>query len=198
MGLFEAYQNPRDIEADYSPGDIDIRSAFSTGFVYSLPRISKVPERLAAGWQLSAIVQGRTGPPVNFGYSENNAFVGSLRPDCNFDVSWRASNYSLPNNQFNPAAFSAPASNYGTCPRNYGRGPGFIQPDLGILKTTKIAGHVSWEFRGELFNFVNHPNFSGAGSTTNGFDFGVSSSTVGNLVGIGTSRQVQLSSKIVF
>ena len=89
-------------------------------------------------------------------------------PRDNFGVSWKASNYSLPNNQFNPAAFSEPAGNYGTCPRNYGRGPGFIQPDLGILKTTKLFGHVDWEFRGELFNFVNHPNFAGPGTTTNG------------------------------
>jgi hypothetical protein len=198
MGLFEAYQNPRDIKADYSPGDIDVRDAFSVGFVYSVPRTTKLPERLGAGWQLSAIVQGRTGPPVNFGYSENNAFVGSLRPDCNFGISPQATNYSLPNNQFNPAAFSAPAGAYGDCLRNYGRGPGFIQPDLGILKTTGISEHVSWEFRGELFNFVNHPNFSGPGTTTNGFGFGTSYSTVGNLVGIGTSRQVQFSSKIIF
>jgi hypothetical protein len=198
MGLFEAYQNPRDIKADYAPGDIDVRNTFSTGFVYSVPRIMKVPERLGNGWQLTSIVQARTGSPVNFGYSENNPFVGSLRPDCNFGVSWRAANYSLPGNQFNPEAFSAPAGNYGNCPRNYGRGPGFIQPDLGILKLTKITNRMSWEFRGEMFNFINHPNFAGPGSTFNGFDFGTSYSTIGNLVGLGTSRQIQLSSKIIF
>jgi hypothetical protein len=110
----------------------------------------------------------------------------------------RSSSYDLPGPQFNIAAFSPPAGNYGTCPRNYGRGPGFLQPDLGILKTTKITEHASWEFRGELFNFVNHPNFSNPGSTINGFDFGSSFSTIGNLIGLGTSRQIQLSSKIVF
>jgi hypothetical protein len=198
MGLFESYQNPLDIRADYSPGDIDVRSAFSAGIVYSLPKFDRIPERLATGWQVTAIVQGRTGTPVNFGYSANNPFVGSLRPDCNFGVPVRASNYQLPGPQFNTAAFLPPAGNYGTCPRNYGRGPGFLQPDLGIIKTTKITDHLGWEFRGELFNFVNHPNFSNPGTTINGFDFGTSYSTIGNLIGLGTSRQIQLSSKIIF
>lgn len=211
MGLFEAYQNPRDIKADYAPGDIDIRNSFATGLVYSAPRIPKVPERVGAGWQLSAIVQGRTGTPVNFGFSANNPFVGSLRPDCNFAVSPRAKNFSLPNNQFNANAFETPAGNFGDCPRNYGRGPGFIQPDLSVVKTTKIAEGLSWEFRAEMFDFVNHPNFANpgtslvsggapgtVGSAQPGFFFGASASTVGNLIGIGTARQIQLSSKITF
>jgi hypothetical protein len=211
MGLFEAYQNPRDIKADYAPGDIDIRSSFSTGFVYSAPRVPKVPERLGNGWQLSAIIQARSGTPVNFGFSANNPFVGSLRPDCNFGVSPRAVDFSLPTHQFNPNAFETPAGNFGTCPRNYGRGPGFIQPDLSVLKTTKIFDKLSWEFRAEMFDFVNHPNFANPGSTLvgggapgtvgsaqPGFMFGSSTSTIGNLIGIGTARQIQLSSKITF
>ena len=198
MGLFESYQNPLNIRADYSPGDIDIRSAFSVGLVYSVPQIPKLPSRLGSGWQVSSIVQGRTGTPVNFGYSANNPFVGSLRPDCNFGIAPRALDFHLPGPQFNTAAFSPPAGNYGTCPRNYGRGPGFLQPDVSVLKTTKINAHINWEFRGEMFDVVNHPNFSNPGSTTNGFDFGTSFATIGNLVGLGTSRQIQLSSKIIF
>jgi hypothetical protein len=199
MGLFEAYQNPRDLKADYSPGDIDIRSNYAVGLVYSAPRATKLPERLGAGWQVGAIVQGRSGTPVNFGVNENSPYAGALRPNCNFNVKVRAANYSLPNNQFNTAALSVPAPDtFGDCPRNYGRGPGFVQPDLSILKTTKIVGRTSLELRAEMFDFVNHPNFSNPGASLNGFAFGQSVSTIGNLVGIGTSRQIQLSGKIVF
>ncbi len=137
--------------------------------------------------------------------------MGSLRPYCNFGVSPRATNFSLPSNQFNVNAFETPAGNFGTCPRNYGRGPGFIQPDLSVLKTTKIFDKAAWEFRAEMFNVVNHPNFANPGtsliaggapgtigSAQPGFLFGSSNSTIGSLIGIGTSRQIQLSSKITF
>jgi hypothetical protein len=198
MGLFEAYQDPYNINADFSPGDIDVRNSFSIGMVYSIPGANRTFSSLSSGWQVTAILQGRTGSPVNLGWSENNPFTGSLRPDCNFGIPTRALHYSLPGPQFNPAAFSQPAGNYGTCPRNYARGPGFIQPDIGLVKNTKLGEHLAWEFRGEFFNIINHPNFSNPGSTVNGFDFGTSYATVGNLVGLGTSRQVQLSTKLVF
>jgi hypothetical protein len=198
MGLFEAYQNPYDIQSDFSPGDIDIRNSFSVGMVYSLPQSTERFRRLTSGWQVTAIVQGRTGSAVNLGWSENNPFTGSLRPDCNFGVPTRVANYHLPGPQYNVAAFSAPAGNFGTCPRNYVRGPGFIQPDLGLVKDTKLSDRLTWEFRGEFFDIVNHPNFSNPGSTVNGFSFGTSYATVGNLVGLGTSRQVQLSTKLIF
>jgi len=201
MGLFESYQNPYDIQADFSPGDIDVRNSFSIGMVYSVPQpahASGTFRSLSSGWQVTAIVQGRTGPPVNLGWSANNPFTGSLRPDCNFAVPTRASNYSLPGSQFNIAAFSQPAGNFGTCPRNYARGPGFIQPDIGAVKNTKLGDRLTWEFRGEFFNIVNHPNFSNPGTTVNGFAFGTSTATIGNLVGLGTSRQVQLSTKVIF
>ncbi|MBS1822244.1 MAG: TonB-dependent receptor [Acidobacteria bacterium] len=198
MGLFEAYQNPYDIQADFSPGDIDIRNSFSIGMVYSVPHLTRNFPALTSGWQVTALVQGRSGSPVNLGWSENNPFTGSLRPDCNFEAPTRAANYRLPGPQYNAAAFSAPAGNFGNCPRNYVRGPGFFQPDLGLVKNTKLGDRLTWELRGEFFNVVNHPNFSNPGGTVNGFSFGTSYATVGSLVGLGTSRQVQLSTKLIF
>jgi hypothetical protein len=197
MGLFEAYQNPQDPKADWSPGDIDVRNSFNVGAVYNAPRIPKLPRRLGEGWQLTTIVQGRTATPVNFGYNLYDPTSTSLRPDCNFGISPRATHWSY-TNQFNPAAFSQPVLAYGTCPRNYGRGTNYIQPDMGLVKNTKLTDRITWEFRAEAFDMFNHPNFAGPGATVNGYDFGVSTATIGSLVGQGTSRQLQISSKIVF
>lgn len=197
MGLFEAYQNPQDPKADWSPGDIDVRNSFTVGGVYNAPRIPKLPRGLGEGWQLTTIIQGRTATPVNFSYSLYDPTSPSLRPDCNFAVSPRATNWSY-TNQFNPAAFTAPALAYGTCPRNFGRGTNYIQPDMGLVKNTKLTDHLTWEFRAEAFNMFNHPNFANPGTTVNGYDFGVSTATIGSLVGQGTSRQLQISSKLVF
>jgi hypothetical protein len=152
---------------------------------------------LGSGWQLTTILQGRTGTPVNFGYNAYDPSSGSLRPDCVPGQSWKATNWSL-TAEFNPAAFTAPKLAFGTCPRNLGRGPNFIQEDLGVVKQTRFGEHLTWELRGEAFNLPNHPNFSNPGSTVNGYSFGSTYSTIGNLVGQGTSRQIQISSKLRF
>lgn len=210
MGLFEAYQNPRDIKADWSRADGDVRHSFSFGGVYDAPRVPKIPKAIGAGWQLSAIVQGRAGAPVNFSYNDQSdtfPIATSRRPDCT-GISPKATKYSTPTNQFNLAAFAPDKGNFGTCPRNYGIGPGFIQPDLNLMKNTKLTEHVNWEFRVEFFDFVNHPNFGNPGTGVfskdrnsplqGGYVFGASPGTIGNLIGIGTSRQIQLASKITF
>jgi hypothetical protein len=197
MGLFEAYQNPRDLKSAWAPGDIDVRNAFTVGAVYNAPRIPKLPRRLATGWELSTIIQGRTPTPVNFSYNAYDPASSSLRPDCVPGISPRATKWS-PKNQFNVAAFTAPKLAYGTCPRNYGRGTNYLQPDMAVVKTTKLTGRLSWELRAGIFDVLNHPNFSNPGGTVNGFSFGSSYSTIGNLVGQGTSRQIQLSTKIIF
>jgi hypothetical protein len=197
MGLFEAYQNPYDIKSDWSPGDIDVRNSFTIGGVYNTPRIPKLPKKLGEGWQITSIVQGRTATPVNFSYTLYDPSSTSLRPDCVPGVSPRATQWTYLN-QFNTDAFTAPKLAYGTCPRNYGRGTNYIQPDLGLVKNTKLTERLTWEFRAEAFNIPNHPNFSNPGTTVNGYDFGSSYSTIGSLVGQGTSRQLQISSKLVF
>ena len=52
---------------------------------------------------------------------------------------------------------------YGTLPRNYFRGPGYINFDLAFSKTTSIGEHVKFEFRAEFFNIFNHANFTNPG-----------------------------------
>lgn len=197
LGLFEAYQNPYNIKADWSQGDIDVRSSFAAGAIYSAPRIPIRFTRLATGWQFTTIAQGRTGTPVNFSYNEYNPASSALRPDCVPGVSWRPQHWTV-TNQFNTKAFTAPKLAYGDCPRNLGRGPGFIQLDAGLIKTTKVAGGLNWQFRAEVFNVPNHPNFSNPGDQVNGYSFGSSYATIGNLVGQGTSRQIQIATKLTF
>ncbi len=66
------------------------------------------------------------------------------------------------------------------------------------------------QFRSDMFNILNHPNFSNPDATlcssytassnacVPNLDFGRSGSTIGNLVGVGTSRQVQFALKLLF
>lgn len=48
---------------------------------------------------------------------------------------------------------------YGTLSRNFLRGPGYINFDLSLSKTTAITERTKLEFRAEFFNILNHANF---------------------------------------
>ncbi len=64
--------------------------------------------------------------------------------------------------QANPAL-----ATYGTLPRNYFRGPGYVNFDLAFSKTTDITERVKFEFRAEFFNLFNHANFTNPGINNN-------------------------------
>lgn len=206
LGLFEQYQNPNDLPHEWSNGDTDVRHVFTTSVIYDIPLqklSSSIPKKLAEGWQLSALLQTRTGLPVNLIGEQAGWFMIPRRPDCAPGVDLRSSNYSLPGTpehpQFNVDAVGAPANgHYGTCPRNAGRGPGFFQPDFALAKNTKLTERLTWQFRGEIFNTINHPNFANPNGNITSSGFGMSNSTIGNLVGVGTSRQIQLTTKLIF
>ncbi|HWW17146.1 MAG TPA: TonB-dependent receptor [Candidatus Saccharimonadales bacterium] len=57
---------------------------------------------------------------------------------------------------------------YGTLPRNFFRGPGYINFDLEFSKTTAITERLKLEFRSEFFNIFNHANFQNPGVNGNG------------------------------
>jgi hypothetical protein len=60
----------------------------------------------------------------------------------------------------NPAAFAAPAGNFGDLGRDQIYGPDFKNVDFSISKNFRVREHATIQFRGELFNIFNHPNFA--------------------------------------
>jgi hypothetical protein len=121
----------------------------------------------------------------------------------------------------NPAAFAAPApGTFGNSRRNDYTGPGLTQLDLMLSKTFSVADRLSFDFHADAYNVLNHPNFANPGTVrlnqtlatapgngaqpgtpytlSNAGAFGVLTSTVGNQVGIGSNRQIQLSLRANF
>lgn len=82
--------------------------------------------------------------------------------------------------------------NLGTSPRNLLRLANFVDYDAGLLKDTKITEKVNLQFRWEVYNVFNHPNFSGFVNTLTSPSFGTYTSTASN------ERQMQYSFKILF
>ncbi|MBS1799201.1 MAG: TonB-dependent receptor [Acidobacteria bacterium] len=123
-------------------------------------------------------------------------------------------------NYINPAAFSAPApGTFGNARRNDLSGPNLAQLDMTLGKSFHTTERYTLDFKAEVFNILNHPNYSNPGNVrlaqtlttgaanqpgapfsaaTAGSSFGNLSSTVGNQVGIGANRQIQLSLRASF
>jgi hypothetical protein len=68
----------------------------------------------------------------------------------------------------NPGAFTTPApGTFGNVPRNFLRGPNFQQFDLVFNKRFRFSETTNLEFRTEIFNIFNRPNFDIPGSRLN-------------------------------
>jgi hypothetical protein len=101
----------------------------------------------------------------------------------------------------NRAAWTTPAAGtFGNSRRNTVYGPKFNQLDLSLLKTTHITERHELEFRAEFFNIFNHANFGfpNVSWTPTSASFGLITSTFGNTMGFGTSRQIQFALKYKF
>jgi hypothetical protein len=125
----------------------------------------------------------------------------------------------LPNGYVNPAAFAVPLpGTYGNLQRGSVHGPGDWQADLTVQKRFPIRETMNVEFRAEVYNLLNHPNFANppgtiapSFSTTvqpgqpltsttagNGGAFGKFNQTLSTSVGTGANRQIQLALRLNF
>lgn len=216
VGFFKDYQDEFNTKGERASSDQDIRHNFTFDASYNIPVSSvwsSAPKWFADGWQISTISQFRTALPVNV-TKQGGTFGGfSFRPDLVPGVSTRCPNYSVPECQYNVAAFSDPGVNVpGNTPRNFLRGRPFSQVDFSVAKNTKITETTALQLRMDLFNLFNWVNFADpSGGVTPGATpnsllptafFGRSTSTVGNqlggLLGFGGPRQIQLSARFTF
>jgi hypothetical protein len=91
-----------------------------------------------------------------------------------------------------------PTCHPGTLGRNALTGPGFVNTDFSVTKNTKINERFNLQFRAELFDVFNHPNFGNPVLTTTSSAFGVIQSTRFPTGDFGSSRQVQFALKVQF
>ena len=119
--------------------------------------------------QLPGTVNAANPLPVGFTAVVNTPGGGASRnvrrPDLIPGVNPYLTNDRL---ILNPAAFTTPApGSFGNVPRNFLRGPNFMQADLILNKRFKFNESTNLEFRTEIFNIFNHTNFDIPGSRLN-------------------------------
>jgi hypothetical protein len=116
---------------------------------------------------------------------------GSLRPNLVPGQSITVSNPGI-GEWFNPAAFIAPPSGqYGNAGRNIVIGPGTILFNMSMAKTIPFQETKSLEFRVTANNVFNHANYTS-------IDTNLNSPTFGQVISVGTMRQLQFSSRLRF
>lgn len=217
VNIFGAFEDSRNINLDHGNGDIDVRHNLTADALYDLPALrnqSGVVRGIFGDWHAATILQARSGLPFTVGLQPGFFAADPQRPDYVVGQSIKPPNFSSPDSQLNPAAFTfsgAVGDRPGTVGRNTVTGPSFLQWDFSLQKRFEINERVRLEFRSDLFNILNHPNFNnpdsvlcstytspGPGCAVANPGFGRSTSTLGNLVGIGTSRQVQFALKLLW
>ncbi len=81
---------------------------------------------------------------------------------------------------------------YGSEGRNLLHGPGLFNIDYSLFKSFPIKERLKLQFRAELFNIFNHPNFNNPASSFGTASFGNITSTSTN------NREIQFGLKLMF
>ncbi|HEV2102437.1 MAG TPA: TonB-dependent receptor [Candidatus Acidoferrum sp.] len=81
----------------------------------------------------------------------------------------------------------------GTLGRDALRGPDFVNTDFSVTKDTKITERFNLEFRTDMFDIFNHPNFGNPVLTATSKSLGFIGSTRFPTGDFGSSRQIQFS-----
>jgi outer membrane receptor protein involved in Fe transport len=188
-----ALVSPTNPSANRGSSDFDIRNAFSAGVTYEIPALkdSTPGTAILRGWSLENIIQARSAPPINIydaGLFEfNSGFDGNIRPDVVPGEPLYLFGSQYPGGKaLNPAAFTNPPLDpttgnplrQGDLPRNVLRGFGAAQWDLAVHRDFPIHESTRLQFRAEMFNVLNHPNFGPPNGQFGTGGFGLSNQTL--------------------
>lgn len=195
------------VELSRGPSDFDIRHTFSAGLTYVVQasQANAFARAILRDWSIDNIIQARSAPPVDvedgnnlFGF--NNGAFASIRPDLVSGQPLYLPGTQFPGGRaFNPEAFTDPpvdpntgnALRQGNVPRNFLRGFGATQWDFAVHRDFRLHEPLKLEFRAEMFNVLNHPNFGQPGEQFGVGGFGVSSQMLGQyLNGAGGSSNL--------
>jgi hypothetical protein len=186
-----AVQDSYDIPSQYGLSDFDARHRFILSATYASPFAGHWATR---GWHAGFIVQSQSGNPVNIVTSNStlNGTPNTVRPDVTGPIRIIGS----VDQWFDTSAFAA-ANHFGNLRRNTVIGPAFHNTDLSISKTVQ-HGAVGLQFRVDIFDLFNHPNFGPPGNIVGSPTFGAITRTRFSTGEGGSSRQIQLGVKVSF
>ncbi|MDX2181002.1 MAG: carboxypeptidase regulatory-like domain-containing protein [Bryobacteraceae bacterium] len=205
--------NAYDASNYWGPSANDFRNILIVNFAYDLPffaNASRVPRALLGGWQIAGITQFQSGPPLTIQSAEDFAGVGPGSGPQIWNVSGNpklsggerkfADAANLPNYWFRAvdgngqSLFTPPATGTFTTQRNRNLiyGPGFQDWNLSVAKAFAFSENHRLQFRAEVFNWVNHPNWAQPAANPRNL------TTLGKITSKSGERNLQLSLRYSF
>ncbi len=206
-------------QANRGPSDFDIRNSFTAGITYAIPmpKGNVFTKAILKGWSTENFILAYSAPPVNI-YDSGPGFTlfganTEIRPDVVPGQSFYLTGSQYPGGKaINLSAFvDPPAGQQGDLGRNALRGFGATQWDFAVHREFPIRESLALQFRAEMFNVLNHPNFGPPVADMSNNLFGLSTETLGQsldndsggaalnpLYQIGGPRSIQFALKLTF
>lgn len=201
-------QNSYDTGAERGRSSFDVPHRFVGSFAYDLPfgedrrwgaNMSGAAKQLLSGWRLNGVVTLQSGQPFSVALPSELDNSNTGQSIFGFGAGDRPNavgnpNFSNPDpaQWINPAAFSFPAfGTFGNAGRNIVQGPPLHEVNFSVLKDTKLTETTTLQFRAEMFNLFNQPNFLAPNIFfgTPGF---------GQITGAREAREIQFGLKLLF
>ena len=219
-----------DPRSDRGPSDFDVRHAFNGALTYDIAPLIKTgaANAIFRDWSVDTLFTARSATPVNVVYQVNTPLLGTanVRPDLIEGVPLYIDDPSAPGGRHfnntrliipgNPNAQIGPffrpvTPRQGSLGRNALRGFPVHQLDLAVRRQFNLNERANLQFRTELFNIFNHPNFGDPNGLLTSSTFGFSTAMLGRSLGsggasggfnplyqIGGPRSIQFSLKFGF
>ena len=185
-------QDSYNLRGERGLSDYDARHRLVVSALYELPFRGNW---FVEGWQLAVVLQSQTGNPVNIVTTNStvNGVANTVRPDVTGPIALIGS----VDRWFDTSVFT-PVSRFGNLGRNVVTGPGFNNTDIAVTKSTRLGERLHVQFRAECFDLLNHANFGQPGNVAGGPGFGRILNTRFPAGESGSSRQLQLGTKLTF
>jgi len=191
-----------DWKRDTTLSDNDVRHNLTIATVFALPGPANgLAEKVLGGWQLAGIINLTSGSPFSAELDHNQSNDGKGREVERPNLVPGADNNPVlggPDQYFDPLAFELqPEGFYGDLARNSLIGPGRNTLDFSLTKNMRFGEGRNLQFRTELFNAFNRPNFGQPSSTI--FDEDGRLGKAGRIDSTSaTARQIQFGLKLYF
>ena len=198
-------QDARNLRAEWGNAAVNRRQIVVINHVFEVPLGQGRPHlssgllgHIVGNWNVSGVWGMMSGTWFT---PRNPTEVSNAKDNCNgcpAERPNRIGNGNLPTDQrtidkwFDATAFQVqPQYTFGNAGNNILEGPGYFNLDAGIHRNFSITERWKAVFRWEMFNALNHANFSNPASTIN-------TATVGQISGTQPARSMQMGLKISF
>jgi len=208
--------NSGNFAQDKGLSSLHIQHNFITSFTYDLPfgagrrwggNWKGVVDHILGGWDISGTNSIRSGLPLNITETPRQSGCPSTGTECPERPDLRSGGNNnpvlknwTPNQYFNPSNFAVqPVGFFGNVGKNTLIRPGIFNVNISLSKETRLGETRRLDFRAELFNLLNHPNFGAPSGNVFRDALGNFDPNAGRITTTDTSmRQVQFGLKLIF